>query len=171
MHKSVLCHILIEVAKGILSFTIVFTTFPISGPWVNSLTLGNFNWVIIGSGNGLPPVWRQPINWTNADFFSIGPVGISFIPILFEIQTFSFKEIQLKMSFAILHQKCLGLNVLSFQGSLFVHLASSLRFIAYQEESIPFSKWQSQTNKNLGKWLAYLHDLLKRIKFTLFFYF
>ena len=31
------------------------------------------NVVIIGSGNGLAPVWCQAITWTNADLLSIGP--------------------------------------------------------------------------------------------------
>ena len=78
------------------------------------------------------------------------------------------------MSFAILPKNCMGLNVLSFQCSLFVHLAF-LRFIAYQEESIPFGKWQSQKYKNLGIWLADLYDLLKRNcqanKIQIIFYF
>ena len=30
------------------------------------------NWVIIGSDNGLLPVWCQAITWTNADHLSIG---------------------------------------------------------------------------------------------------
>ena len=30
------------------------------------------NWVIIGSGNGLSPLWCQAITWTNAGLLSIG---------------------------------------------------------------------------------------------------
>ena len=29
------------------------------------------NWVIIGSGNDLVPVWSQAISWTNASLLSI----------------------------------------------------------------------------------------------------
>ena len=54
------------------------------------------NWVSIGSGNGLAPVWRQAIAWTNADLLSIGPLGTNFSEILMLILTFSFKKKQLK---------------------------------------------------------------------------
>ena len=33
-----------------------------------------FNWVNIGSGDGLSPVRRQAITWTNAALLSIGPL-------------------------------------------------------------------------------------------------
>ena len=41
------------------------------------------NQASIGLGNGLSPVRRQPIIWTNAGLMSIGPLGI-------KIQNFSF---------------------------------------------------------------------------------
>ena len=56
------------------------------------------NWVRIGASNGLSPVRRQAINWTNADLFSIGPMGTNFHDVLIEILTFSFRTMHLKMS-------------------------------------------------------------------------
>ena len=42
-------------------------------------------WVITGSGNGLSPVRRQAITWTNADLLSIEPLGANN-----EIKNYSF---------------------------------------------------------------------------------
>ena len=56
------------------------------------------NWVNIDSGNGLAPVRRQAITWTNADLLSIGPLGTNFSEILIEIHIFSVKKMRLKMS-------------------------------------------------------------------------
>ena len=53
---------------------------------------------IIGSDNGLSPVRRQAIIWTNAVSLSIGPLGTNFSQIVFKIQTFSLKKMHLKMS-------------------------------------------------------------------------
>ena len=60
-----------------------------------------FLWVSIGSGNqvmGLLLVRRQAITWTNADLLSIGPLGTNFSEILIEIQNFSHRKMNLKMS-------------------------------------------------------------------------
>ena len=46
------------------------------------------NWVSIGSGNGLSPVPRQAITWTNGNLLSIGPLGTNFSKIRIEIQNF-----------------------------------------------------------------------------------
>ena len=54
----------------------------------------------IGSDNGLSPGRRQAIIWTNAGILLIGPLGTNFSEILIGIQTFSFKEMHLKMSCA-----------------------------------------------------------------------
>ena len=67
---------------------------------------------IIGSNNGLSPERRQAITWTNAGILLIGPLGTNFSEILIEIQTFSLKEIHLKMSSAKCYSFRLGLNVL-----------------------------------------------------------
>ena len=57
-------------------------------------------WVIIASGNGLSPVRRQAITWTNAGLLSIGLLGSNFNEIWIRILPFSFKKIHLKMSSA-----------------------------------------------------------------------
>ena len=66
------------------------------------------NWVSIGSGNGLLPVRRQAITWTNAGLLSIGPLETNFSEIRIEIQIFSFTKIDLKMSSAKWRPFCLG---------------------------------------------------------------
>ena len=73
---------------------------------------------IIGSDNGLSPGRRQAIIWTNAGILLIGHLGTNFSEILIEIQTFSFKKIDLKMSSGKWRPSCLGLNVL-------IHLSKS----------------------------------------------
>ena len=70
------------------------------------------NLTIIGSDNGLSPGRRQAIILTNAGILLIGPLGTNFNGILIEIQTFSFKEVRLKLSSAKWRPFCLGLNVL-----------------------------------------------------------
>ena len=67
---------------------------------------------IIGSDNGLSPVRRQAIIWTNAGMLLIGPSGTNFREILIGIQTFSFNKMHLKMSSAKWRPFCLGFNVL-----------------------------------------------------------
>ena len=58
----------------------------------------SLNWVIIGSDNGLSPVRRQAIIWTNAGILLIEPLGTNFREILIGIQTFSFKNVVCKMA-------------------------------------------------------------------------
>ena len=70
------------------------------------------NLTIIGSDNGLSPVRRQAIIWTNAGILLIGPLGTNFCEIVIGIQTFSFKKMRLKVSFAKWRLFCLGLNEL-----------------------------------------------------------
>ena len=55
-------------------------------------------WAIIGSDNGLSPVQRQAITWTNADVLSIEPLGKKFSEIRIGIPLFSFKKMYLKLS-------------------------------------------------------------------------
>ena len=55
------------------------------------------NYTIIGSDNGLSPVRRQTIIWTNDGLLSIRPLGTCFIEISLEIQKFSFKNMHMKM--------------------------------------------------------------------------
>ena len=53
-------------------------------------------WTIIGSDNGLSPVRRQDIIWTNAGILSIGPLGTNFSEILMEIKYFHSSKCILK---------------------------------------------------------------------------
>ena len=48
------------------------------------------NWISVGSGNALSPVRRQAITCTNANLWSIGPLGTNVSEIRIEIQNFSF---------------------------------------------------------------------------------
>ena len=52
--------------------------------------------IIIASGNGLLPVQRQAITWTNAYLLSIGHSGTKLNEILIKIQTFSVKKMHFK---------------------------------------------------------------------------
>ena len=72
------------------------------------------NRVSIGSDNGLSPIRRQAIIWTNAGILLIGPLGTNFSETVFKIQTFSLKKMNLKMSSGKCRPFCLGLNVLSY---------------------------------------------------------
>ena len=76
----------------------------------------------IGSDNGLSPVRRQAIIWTNAGILSNGTLGTNFSEILIEILTFSFKKMRLKVSSAKWRPFCLGLNVLKLCWISFVLL-------------------------------------------------
>ena len=46
----------------------------------------------IGSDNGLSPIRRQAIIWTNVGILLIGPLGTQFNETLIEIRTFSLKK-------------------------------------------------------------------------------
>ena len=83
--------------------------------WVTHICVGNLT--IIGPDNGLSPVPRQAIIWTNAWILLIGPWGTNFCEILIGIQAFSFKKMHLKRSSAKWHPFCLGLNVLMLSDS------------------------------------------------------
>ena len=69
------------------------------------------NLISIGSDNGLSPVQRQAIIWTNAGLLSIGPLETNFSEISIEMHTFSFKKMCLKKSSGKWRPFCLGLNV------------------------------------------------------------
>ena len=69
------------------------------------------NLTIIGSDNGLSPGRRQAFTWSNVGILLIGPLGTNFSGMLFEIHTFSFKKIHLKVSSGKWRPFCLGLNV------------------------------------------------------------
>ena len=55
---------------------------------------------VIGSDDSLSSGQRQAIIWTCAGKVSIGPLETNFSEILIRIQTFSFRKMHLKMSFA-----------------------------------------------------------------------
>ena len=111
---------------------------------VNKLT-------IIGSDNGLSPDWR-----TNVGILLIGPLGINFNKIWFEIRTFSFKKIHLKMSSGKWQPFCLGLNVLILLivhsryvervANRFVVYAYSCTIYMYKDQGYIWP-WGSQINK------------------------
>ena len=67
----------------------------------------------IGSDNGLSPSRLQAIIWTNAGILLIRPLGTNVSEISIKIHNFSFKKINLKMSYGKWRPFCLGLNVLS----------------------------------------------------------
>ena len=69
-------------------------------------TYASLNGVIIGSGNGLSPIRRQTITWTNADSLSIEPLGTNFSEILIKIQTFSLTSVHLKIASAKCWPSC-----------------------------------------------------------------
>ena len=58
------------------------------------------NQTIIDSDNGLPPVRRQDIIWTNIGILSIGPLGINFREISMEIQTLTHIRCGVENKFA-----------------------------------------------------------------------
>ena len=67
---------------------------------------------IIGSDNGLSPIRRQAIIWTNAGILLIQTFGTNFSEILIQIHICSNKKMHLKMSSGKCWPFCLGLNVL-----------------------------------------------------------
>ena len=66
------------------------------------------NLTIIDSDNGLSPLRRQAIIWSNAGILLIGPLGTNFREILMGIQSFSFNKMHLKMTFAKWRPFCLS---------------------------------------------------------------
>ena len=58
----------------------------------NSLRLRQWIGSAFGSDNGLSPIRRQAIIYTNAILLSIGPLGTKFSQNVFEIQTFFIQE-------------------------------------------------------------------------------
>ena len=76
------------------------------------LIYASVTYAIIGSDNGLLPGRHQPIIWTNAGILLIGPLGRNFSEMLFEIYTFSFEKVHLKMSSGKCRPFCLCLKVL-----------------------------------------------------------
>ena len=80
---------------------------------VTHIHVGNLT--IIDSDNDLSTGRCQAIIWTNAGILLIDSLGTKFSEISFEILTFSFKKMRLKLS-AKWQPFCLGLNVLTHCG-------------------------------------------------------
>ena len=85
---------------------------PIEAEW---RIYASATWDIIGSDNGLLPVRRKAIIWTNAGILLIEHLGTNFREILIEIHTLSFKKMLLKMSSGKLRPCCFGLNGLNYE--------------------------------------------------------
>ena len=64
--------------------------------WVTHICVSKLT--TIGSDNGLSPGRRQAIIWSNAEILLHWTLGTNFSEILSEIDTFSFKQMRLKMS-------------------------------------------------------------------------
>ena len=56
----------------------------------------SINYAIIGSDNGLSPVWRHAVIWTNDGLLLIGHLGTNFSEMLIKLQQFSFMKMHLK---------------------------------------------------------------------------
>ena len=110
-----LAKIMIWISNHIHSFLwdVIIHPCPSLTHWgrVTHICVGNLT--IIGPDNGLSPGRRQAIIWTNDGILLIGPWGTNLNEILIGIQTFSLKEMHLKMSSAKWRRFCLGLNVLT----------------------------------------------------------
>ena len=68
---------------------------------------------IIATDNGLSPIRRQAIIWTNAGILLMKPLETNFSENSIEILTFSFTKMRLKVSSAKWRPFCLGLSVLN----------------------------------------------------------
>ena len=69
--------------------------------------------VNIGSDDGLSPIQRQAVIWTNTGILLIGFWRTNFSEIFIEIHTLSFKKMHLKTLSGKWRPFCLGLNVLN----------------------------------------------------------
>ena len=92
--------------RGVLTYATSLTH------WGRAMQICVCKLTIIGSENGLSPGRRQAIIWINVGILLIGPLGTNISEILSRIQTFSFKEMHLKLSSAKGRPFCLGLDVL-----------------------------------------------------------
>ena len=114
------------------------------------------NYISLGSGNGLSPVWHQAITWTNADLLSIRPLGRNVSETWIEIQNFSFKKMHLKMLYSIWWPFCPG-------GDELMHEVLRTRHISSSESSGITIKvhegWEngsfSFTLDNINQWHAF----------------
>ena len=92
--------------------------------------------IIIGSDNGLSPIRRQAIIWTNAGILLIRTLGRNFSEILIQINTFSNKKMHLKMPSGKCRPFCLGFNVLitTWIGK-YIHIKVWLKLLFHSQTS------------------------------------
>ena len=120
---------------------------------VTQICLSKFT--IIGSDNGLSPIRRQAIIWTNA-----GILLTNFSEILIQIHTFSNKKMRLKMSSGKWRPFCLGLNVLNLV-TIWTHFEAFYDFCRIVKHSnqtliVAGSKLDYSCNKKLtNDWFLY----------------
>ena len=92
----------LKIESGPRTYTNKLTLFihpsPCLVPHIRVSELGS-----IGSGNGLSPVRRQAISWTNVDLLSIGPLRTNFREIRIKIEKFSCMKMHSKISSAKCH--------------------------------------------------------------------
>ena len=101
------------------------------------------NRVSIGSDNGLSPIWRQAIIWTNARLLLIGPSWTNFSEILTKLQNFSFVKMHLKKI------DCEMAAILSMEDELMLLLSS----INNHGNSDSFWWYEEGGNINRLKWI------------------
>ena len=87
----------------------------------------------MGSDNGLSAGRHQAIIWTNAEILLIGHFGTNFNEILIEIDTFSSKEMHLKMPSGKWQPFCVCLNLLTHWG--LDKMTSIFTFIFFNENN------------------------------------
>ena len=102
----------------------------------------------IGSDNGLSPVRRQNIIWTNFVLMSIKPLGMIFSQILYKIQTLSSNKMHLTISSGKILPFCLGLNVLLGQT------------LCYDEDSDELIRLPPRCIHYAPRAMTYPHDLM-----------
>ena len=107
------------------------------------------NQVSIGSDNGLPPIWRQAIIWTNAGLLSMGPLGTNFSEILIKIQNFSFTKMHLKIMSSKRQPFCPGGDELT-KASMKTHSNSNWQQISQPRNIGLYSLLISNTNYCTG---------------------
>ena len=80
----------------------------------------------IGSDNGLAPIRRQAIIWTNAEILLIEPLGTNFSEIQIKIQNFSFMKMHLQMSSGKWRPFCPGGDELMPNDIIVYHVITGL---------------------------------------------
>ena len=121
---------------------------------------------IIASDNGLSPVRRQAIIWTNAAILSIRLKGTCFSEISSKIQRFSVKKMHLKMLSAKWRTFCLSLNVLNHITTIDILGISCKMAVRWKPENstddfyhIFFVSWNTDILCTILQWQRRLHSL------------